>query len=131
VISGQKEAVEAACAELKARGVKRAVMLAVGGAFHSPLMEPARKELAEAIGKADFHAPVCPIYQNVDALPHTDPDEIRSNLLMQLTSPVRWTQTVKNMVADGAASFTEVGAGTVLQGLVGKIAPEVETNGLA
>lgn len=131
VISGQKEAVEAACAELKARGVKRAVMLAVGGAFHSPLMEPARQELAEAIGKADFHAPVCPIYQNVDALPHTDPDEIRSNLLMQLTSPVRWTQTVRNMVADGAASFTEVGAGTVLQGLVGKIAPEMETNGLA
>ena len=131
VISGQKEAVEAACAELKARGVKRAVMLAVGGAFHSPLMEPARQELAEAIGKADFHAPVCPIYQNVDALPHTDPDEIRSNLLMQLTSPVRWTQTVRNMVADGAASFTEVGAGTVLQGLVKKIAPDVEAAGLA
>ena len=89
-------------------------------------MEPARQELAEAIEKASFHAPVCPIYQNVDALPHTDPDEIRRNLLMQLTSPVRWTQTVRNMVADGADSFTEVGAGTVLQGLVRKIVPEVE-----
>lgn len=131
VISGQKEAVEAACEELKARGVKRAVMLAVGGAFHSPLMEPARQELAEAIGKADFHTPSCPIYQNVDALPHTDPAEIRQNLLMQLTSPVRWTQTVRNMVADGASSFVEVGAGTVLQGLVKKIAPEVEVEGLS
>ncbi|MBQ1623772.1 MAG: ACP S-malonyltransferase [Bacteroidales bacterium] len=126
VISGEVAAVQAACATLKERGVKRALLLPVGGAFHSPLMEPARQELAEAISAADFHRPVCPIYQNVDALPHTDPDEIRSNLLMQLTSPVRWTQTVKNMVADGAGSFTEVGAGTVLQGLVRKIAPEVE-----
>ena len=126
VISGEVAAVQAACATLKERGVKRALLLPVDGAFHSPLMEPARQELAEAISAAEFHAPVCPIYQNVDALPHTDPDEIRRNLLMQLTSPVRWTQTVKNMVADGASSFTEVGAGTVLQGLVKKIAPEVE-----
>ena len=126
VISGEVAAVQAACATLKERGVKRALLLPVGGAFHSPLMEPARQELAEAISAAEFHEPVCPIYQNVDALPHTDPDEIRRNLLMQLTSPVRWTQTVQNMVADGAVSFTEVGAGTVLQGLVKKIAPEVE-----
>lgn len=132
VISGEKAAVQAACATLKERGAKRALPLPVGGAFHSPLMEPARQELAEAIGRADFHTPVCPIYQNVDAMPHTDPDDIRRNLLMQLTSPVRWTQTVLRMVADGADSFTEVGAGTVLQGLVHKIAPEVEDiSGLA
>ena len=132
VISGEVAAVQAACAALKARGVKRALLLPVGGAFHSPLMEPARQELAEAIEKADFHTPACPIYQNVDALPHTDPDEIRHNLLMQLTSPVRWTQTVKNMVADGAVFFTEVGPGTVLQGLVKKIAPEgTEIAGIA
>jgi len=132
VISGEVAAVQAACAALKARGVKRALPLPVGGAFHSPLMEPARQELAEAIEKADFQAPACPIYQNVDALPHTDPDEIRHNLLMQLTSPVRWTQTVKNMVADGAGFFTEVGPGTVLQGLVRKIAPEgTEIAGIA
>ena len=126
VISGEAEAVHAACATLKERGVKRALPLPVGGAFHSPLMEPARQELATAIAGADFRRPRCPIYQNVDALPHADPDEIRANLLMQLTSPVRWTQTVRRMVADGAASFTEVGAGNVLQGLVRKIAPEVE-----
>ena len=126
VISGEVAAVQTACARLKELGVKRALPLQVGGAFHSPLMEPARKELSEAIAKADFHTPVCPVYQNVDALPHTDPDEIRHNLLMQLTSPVRWTQTVRNMIADGAGSFTEVGPGTVLQGLVHKIAPEVE-----
>jgi len=95
----------------------------VGGAFHSPLMEPARQELAAAIEATRFHTPKCPVYQNVDALPHTDPAEIRHNLLMQLTSPVRWTQTVKNMLADGASSFTEVGPGTVLQGLARKIAP--------
>ena len=132
VISGEAGAVEAACNTLKERGVKRVVMLQVGGAFHSPLMEPARKELAEAIEATAFHTPRCPIYQNVDALPHTDPDEIRRNLLMQLTSPVRWTQTVKNMVADGATAFVEVGPGTVLQGLVKKIAPEVtEISGIA
>ena len=131
VISGEAEAVAAACAELKARGVKRAIVLPVGGAFHSPLMEPARQELAAAIEQTVFHTPRCPIYQNVDALPHTDPAEIRQNLLMQLTSPVRWTQTVRNMVADGAVSFTEVGPGSVLQGLVKKIAPEVELAGLS
>ena len=131
VISGEVAAVQAACTELKARGVKRALMLQVGGAFHSPLMEPARQELAEAISAAVFHTPACPVYQNVDALPHTDPDEIRHNLLMQLTSPVRWTQTVKNMVADGATSFVELGPGSVLQGLVKKIAPDVEVSGQA
>ena len=132
VISGEVAAVQTACARLKELGVKRALPLQVGGAFHSPLMEPARKELSEAIAKAEFHTPVCPIYQNVDALPHTDPDEIRHNLLMQLTSPVRWTQTVRNMVADGATSFTEVGPGTVLQGLARKIAPEgTEISGIA
>ena len=131
VISGEAEAVAAACAELKARGVKRALVLPVGGAFHSPLMEPARQELAAAIEQTEFHTPRCPIYQNVDALPHTDPAEIRQNLLMQLTSPVRWTQTVRNMVADGASLFTEVGPGSVLQGLVKKTAPEVELAGLS
>lgn len=132
VISGEKEAVEAACAELKARGVKRAIVLPVGGAFHSPLMEPARRELAEAIEATAFHTPRCPVYQNVDALPHTDPGEIRRNLLMQLTSPVRWTQTVRNMAADGATAFVEVGPGSVLQGLVKKIVPEItEIEGIA
>lgn len=132
VISGEVTAVEAACAELKARGVKRALPLQVGGAFHSPLMEPARQELAAAIEATRFHTPKCPVYQNVDALPHTDPAEIRHNLLMQLTSPVRWTQTVKNMLADGASSFTEVGPGTVLQGLARKIAPAgTEISGIA
>ncbi len=132
VISGEKEAVEAACSELKARGVRRVLVLPVGGAFHSPLMEPARQELAEAIEATDFRTPRCPVYQNVDALPHTDPDEIRRNLLMQLTAPVRWTQTVRNMVADGASHFVEVGPGTVLQGLVRKIAPEgTEISGIA
>lgn len=131
VISGEKEAVAAACAELKARGVKRAIVLPVGGAFHSPLMEPARQELAEAIEATEFHTPRCPVYQNVDALPHTDPAEIRRNLLMQLTSPVRWTQTARNMVADGASSFVEVGPGTVLQGLVRKISPDVEVSGIS
>ena len=132
VISGEAGAVAAACAELKARGVKRALPLQVGGAFHSPLMEPARRELAQAIEATNFLLPHCPVYQNVDALPHTDPDEIRHNLLMQLTSPVRWTQTVQNMLADGATVFTECGPGTVLQGLVRKIAPEgTEIGGIA
>lgn len=132
VISGETEAVLAACAVLKERGVKRALPLHVGGAFHSPLMEPARQELASAIEKADFQTPCCPIYQNVDALPHTDPAEIRRNLLMQLTSPVRWTQTVENMLADGADTFIEVGPGTVLQGLLKKTAPEgTEISGIA
>ena len=131
VISGEAEAVAEACAKMKEAGAKRALPLAVSGAFHSPLMEPARLELAEAIGKTPFLVPVCPIYQNVTALPSTDPEVIKDNLLRQLTSPVRWTQTVQNMVADGADSFLEIGPGTVLQGLVKRIAPEVEINGIS
>lgn len=123
VISGDIEAVQRACDKLKAAGAKRAVMLAVGGAFHSPLMEPARTELAQAIEKTDISSPVCPIYQNVSAQPSRDPAVIKANLLSQLTSPVRWTQTVKNMAADGADEFIELGPGTVLQGLVKKIIP--------
>jgi [acyl-carrier-protein] S-malonyltransferase len=126
VISGSHEAIDAACAALKEAGAKRALKLGVGGAFHSPLMEPAREELRKAIEQADIRAPRCPVYQNVDALPHTDPAQIKSNLIAQLTAPVRWTQTVRNMVAAGAGSFTELGPGNVLQGLVKKIAPEVE-----
>lgn len=126
VISGSNESIDLACEALKAQGAKRAVRLAVGGAFHSPLMEPAREELQKAIEEAIVSAPVCPVYQNVDALPHTDPAEIKANLIAQLTAPVRWTQTVRRMVADGAGSFTELGPGKVLQGLVGKIAPGVE-----
>ena len=121
VISGEKEAVLAACDALKAAGAKRALPLAVGGAFHSPLMEPARAELAKAIEATEVKAPRCPIYQNVTALPETDPVRIKDNLLKQLTSPVRWTQSVKNMLADGATEFTELGPGTVLQGLVKRI----------
>ena len=121
VISGEKEAIEEACAKMKEAGAKRALTLPVGGAFHSPLMEPARTELAEGIEKARFSTPVCPIYQNVTALPSTDPAEIKANLLTQLTSPVRWTQSVRNMIADGAGSFVELGPGKVLQGLVAKI----------
>ena len=131
VISGELEAVGRACELLKERGAKRAVQLQVGGAFHSPLMEPARVELAEAIEKTPFNVPECPIYQNVDALPHTDPAEIKANLLMQLTSPVRWTQTVRNMVAAGCADFLEIGPGAVLQGLVKKTAPDVTAGGLS
>jgi [acyl-carrier-protein] S-malonyltransferase len=123
VISGDIEAVQRACDKLKAAGAKRAVMLAVGGAFHSPLMEPARAELAQAIEKTSISSPVCPIYQNVNAQPSTDPAVIKANLLLQLTSPVRWTQTVKNMAAAGADEFIELGPGTVLQGLVKKIIP--------
>ena len=130
VISGENAAVEKASAAIKAAGAKRVIPLSVGGAFHSPLMEPARQELAEAIERTPFSTPFCPVYQNVDALPHRDPEEIRRNLLMQLTSPVRWTQTVRNMVADGALSFTEVGPGSVLQGLVAKIAEGVEVFGI-
>lgn len=131
VISGEKTAVEAACEKMKAAGAKRALPLPVGGAFHSPLMEPARAELAEGIEKAVFHTPVCPVYQNVTARPSTDPAEIKANLLAQLTSPVRWTQSVENMIADGATSFTEVGPGKVLQGLVSKIASTpLEINGV-
>ena len=124
VISGEKAAVEAACVRMKEAGAKRALPLPVGGAFHSPLMEPARTELAEGIEKAVFHAPKCPVYQNVTARPSTDPEEIKANLLAQLTSPVRWTQSMKNMLEDGATSFTELGPGKVLQGLVAKTASE-------
>lgn len=131
VISGEAEAVKAASVLLKQRGAKRVLPLQVGGAFHSPLMEPARLELAEAIDRTAFSKPFCPVYQNVDAKPHTDPAEIKANLLMQLTSPVLWTQSVRNMVADGADSFLEIGPGTVLQGLVRKIAPEVAVAGLS
>ena len=121
VISGTNEAIDEACAKLTAVGAKRALKLNVGGAFHSPLMEPARVELEAAIAAAPFAKPVCPVYQNVDAKPHTDPAEIRANLIAQLTSPVRWTQIVQNMLADGATSFTELGPGSVLQGLIKKV----------
>ena len=131
VISGEAEAIAEACARMKEAGAKRALPLAVSGAFHSPLMEPARLELAEAIDKTPFKAPLCPVYQNVTALPSSDPAVIRENLLKQLTSPVRWTQTVQNMVADGADHFLEIGPGTVLQGLVRRIAPEAVTEGLS
>ena len=122
VISGEKAAIEAACIRLKEAGAKRALVLPVGGAFHSPLMEPARAELAEGIEKAVFHTPICPVYQNVTALPSTDPEEIKANLLAQLTSSVKWTQSVRNMIGDGADTFIELGPGQVLQGLVAKIA---------
>lgn len=122
VISGEKEAVEAACVKMKEAGARRALVLPVGGAFHSPLMEPARAELAEGIEKAIFSTPICPVYQNVTAKPSTAPAEIKANLLAQLTSPVRWTQSVKNMMEDGADHFTELGPGAVLQGLIAKIA---------
>ena len=130
VISGEVEAIEAACAKLLAAGAKRALRLPVGGAFHSPLMEPARAELAEAIDHTVFSVPVCPVYQNVDAQPHTDPAEIKGNLIAQLTAPVRWTQTVRNMIAAGATEFVELGPGKVLQGLVGKIDKAVTVSGL-
>ena len=121
VISGNVEAIKEACAKLKEAGAKRALPLAVGGAFHSPLMEMARVELAAAIEKAPVSKPVCAVYQNVDAMPHTDSKEIKDNLLKQLTSPVRWTQSVKNMIADGMTEFVECGPGQVLTGLVGRI----------
>lgn len=121
VISGNVEAVHKACAKLKEIGAKRALPLSVGGAFHSPLMESARVELAKAIEAAPVNVPICPIYQNVDAQPHTDPKEIKDNLLKQLTAPVRWTQSVKNMIADGMTDFVECGPGQVLTGLIGRI----------
>ena len=125
VISGEAEAIAEACVKMKEAGAKRALPLPVSGAFHSPLMEPARLELAEAIDTTPFRAPVCPVYQNATALPSSDPAVIKDNLLRQLTAPVRWTQTIRNMVADGADSFLEIGPGTVLQGLVKRIAPEI------
>lgn len=121
VISGEVSAVEAACVKCKEAGARRALVLPVGGAFHSPLMEPAREELARAIAAADFQTPRCPIYQNVDAKPHTDPVEIRTNLIAQLTAPVRWTQIVRQMTADGVDTYLELGPGTVLQGLIRKV----------
>lgn len=129
VISGEIEAVKEAGEKLAAAGARRVLPLKVGGAFHSPCMEPARAKLAEAIENTEFKAPVCPVYQNVDALPHTDPAEIKGNLIAQLTAPVRWTQTVRNMVKDGATEFVELGPGKVLQGLVKKIEPSVEVSG--
>ena len=131
VISGAVEAVKEACAKLKEAGARRALVLPVGGAFHSPLMEPARKELAEAIEMADFKTPICPIYQNVDAQPHTSPEEIKANLIAQLTAPVRWTQIVERMGADGIVSFVELGPGTVLKGLISKILPDAEVESRA
>ena len=131
VVSGAVDAVTEACAKLKEAGARRALLLPVGGAFHSPLMEPARKELAEAIEMANFKTPVCPIYQNVDAKPHTSPEEIKQNLIAQLTAPVRWTQIVENMVADGFNSYVELGPGTVLQGLISKISPSAEVESKA
>lgn len=129
VISGSEAGIDQACEKMLAAGAKRALKLKVGGAFHSPIMEPARTELAEAIQKIQFFAPTCPVYQNVNAKAETNPDIIKENLVAQLTSPVRWTQSVLNMITDGANSFTEVGPGNVLQGLVKKINKEVATNG--
>lgn len=129
VISGTNEAIDAACPKMLEAGAKRALKLKVGGGFHSPCMEPARAELAEAIAATEIHTPQCPVYQNVDALPHTDPAEIKANLIAQLTAPVRWTQTVKNMIADGATEFIELGPGKVLQGLVSKIDRSVAVSG--
>ncbi len=124
VISGADEAVDAACARLKEAGARRALRLPVGGAFHSPMMEDARAELEQAIAEVEFHTPVCPIYQNVDAQPQTDPEKIKANLIAQLTAPVRWTQIVRNMLADGVTEFTELGPGNVLQGLIKKVDAE-------
>ena len=130
VISGEVEAIDAACASLLAAGAKRALKLKVGGAFHSPCMEPARAMLAEAIEATEIKVPRCPVFQNVDALPHTDPAEIKGLLIAQLTAPVRWTQTVKNMIADGATEFVELGPGKVLQGLVAKIDKAATVSGM-
>ncbi|HIU55915.1 MAG TPA: ACP S-malonyltransferase [Candidatus Gallibacteroides avistercoris] len=130
VISGSIAGIDAACEKMLAAGAKRALKLKVGGAFHSPLMEPARAELAQAIHDTQFSAPSCPVYQNVTAKAETDPETIKTNLVAQLTAPVRWTQSVINMIADGATDFTEVGPGSVLQGLVKKINKEVSTQGI-
>ncbi len=130
VISGSVQGIDLACVKLTEAGAKRAIKLSVGGAFHSPLMEPARAELAEAINSTHFNTPVCPVYQNVTAGPVSDPEVIKANLIAQLTAPVRWTQTVKNMIADGCTSFTEVGPGQVLQGLVKKVDRAMTTSGI-
>jgi [acyl-carrier-protein] S-malonyltransferase len=131
VISGSNEGIDKAIELLKQKGAKRAIKLAVGGAFHSPLMEPARAELEKAIISTNLRIPICPVYQNVNALPSTDPETIKKNLVAQLTSPVRWTQTVINMINGGATSFTEVGPGSVLQGLVKKVNKDMPTEGAA
>ncbi|MDP4269656.1 MAG: ACP S-malonyltransferase [Bacteroidota bacterium] len=129
VISGTESGIDTACEQLLAAGAKRALKLKVGGAFHSPVMEPARAELAEAINATEFHKPICPVYQNVNAKPETEPAVIKENLIAQLTAPVRWTQSVINMIADGANDFTEVGPGAVLQGLIKKVDKNVATQG--
>jgi [acyl-carrier-protein] S-malonyltransferase len=129
VISGSNEGIDKAIEALKEKGAKRVLKLAVGGAFHSPLMEPARLELEEAIKNTYFNRPVCPVYQNVNAKPSVEPEVIQSNLVSQLTSPVRWTQSVLNMISDGATSFVEVGPGSVLQGLIKKVNKDVATEG--
>ena len=131
VISGEVTAVEQACEKMKEAGARRALILPVGGAFHSPLMEPARAELAEGIEQTIFRTPVCPVYQNVTAAPTTDPESIKANLLSQLTSPVRWTRSVLKMIDDGASHFIEIGPGKVLRGLVGSIGgPDILTSGM-
>ena len=130
VISGTKEGIEEACTKMKEAGAKRAITLQVGGAFHSPLMEPAKVELSEAIEATSFSIPICPVYQNVSTVGETDPETIKKNLIAQLTSPVKWTQSVENMIADGATEFMELGPGKVLQGLVAKINKEVNTSGM-
>jgi len=127
VISGSMKGIEIACKKLTEAGAKRALPLKVGGAFHSPLMEPARVELAEAINSTKFSTPVCPVYQNVDAKPYSDPEKIKENLIKQLTSPVKWTQIMQNMIADGMSSCTEVGPGNVLQGLIKKVSKDMPT----
>ena len=131
VISGNVEAINEACEKLKAAGAKRALSLKVGGAFHSPLMQPAKDELQAAIEKTEFSAPKCPVYQNVDGMPHTDPAEIKANLIAQLTSSVKWTKCVQSMIADGADDFTECGPGKALQGMIGRIDKNVAAHGIA
>jgi [acyl-carrier-protein] S-malonyltransferase len=130
VISGNIEAIDDACVRMKAAGAKRALPLKVGGAFHSPLMQPAKDELQAAIENTEFSEPICPVYQNVDGKPHTAPAEIKQNLIAQLTSSVRWTQCVQNMIADGATDFTECGPGKALQGMIAKISKEVTAHGI-
>lgn len=131
VISGSMAGIEKACALMKEAGAKRALPLKVGGAFHSPLMDSAKQELEQAINATEFHTPKCPVYQNVDAKPYTTPEDIKKNLVAQLTASVRWTQTTKNMVADGATEFVECGPGAVLQGLIKKIEPSANAHGIA
>ena len=130
VISGSMDAINVACEKLKAAGAKRALPLKVGGAFHSPLMQPAKEELEKAIQSTSFKTPKCPVYQNVDGKPHTDPEEIKANLIAQLTSSVKWTSSVQNMISDGANDFTECGPGKALQGMIGRIDKSVAAHGI-